>query len=126
MNKIKKYGLILLKNDAFLINRKYGTNLFLMPGGKPELNETIEQCLIREMKEEHECDLVPETIKYFGEFEDIAANEPNTIISMKTYLGEVKGNPLPNSEIAEQKWFTKSDNPDILSPIIKKNPSCNN
>ena len=86
MNKIIKYGLILLKNDSFLINRKYGTNLFLIHGGKPKPNETIEQCLIREIKEEHKCDLVQETIRYFGEFEDIAANEPNTIISIKAYL----------------------------------------
>lgn len=119
MNKIVKYGLIILKNDSFLINRKHGTNLFLMPGGKPEANETIEKCLVREIKEEHECDLIPETIRYFGQFEDLAANEPNTIISMQVYLGEVKQDPLPNSEIAEQRWFTKSDNPEILSPIIK-------
>ncbi len=45
-----------------------------MPSGKPELNETIEQCLIREIKEEHQCALIPETIKFFGEFEDIVAS----------------------------------------------------
>ena len=86
MNKIIKYGLILLKNDSFLINRKYSTNLFLIPGGKPKPNETIEQRLIREIKEEHKSDFVQQTIRSFGESEDIAANEPNTIISIKAYL----------------------------------------
>ncbi len=90
-----------------------------MPGGKPEANETIKQCLIGEIKEEHQCDLIPETIKFFGEFEDLAANEPDTIISMKIHLGKVKGLSSSNKKIEEQKWFRKSDNPNILSPIIK-------
>lgn len=119
LNKIIKYGLIITKNNSFLINRKYNTKLFLMPGGKPEENESIEECLIREIKEEHDCDLISSSVKFFGEFEDIAANEPNTIISMKVYKGQIKGNPKINSEIEEQRWFSKNDDQSILSPIIK-------
>lgn len=149
-NKIIKHGLIVLKDNSFLINRKFNTNLFLMPGGKPEKNETIEQCLIREIKEEHQCNLDISTIKFFGEcqesskssdswshprrsspnlsseilqsvlvFEDKAANEPDTLISMKVYQGQIQGQPKINSEIEEQKWFTKYDDTSILSPIIK-------
>jgi len=118
-NKIIKYGLIILKDRKFLINREDDVGTFLMPGGKPEENEGIEECLIREMKEEHKCDLNPETIKFFGEFEDVAANKPGKIISMKVYLGEIKGEPEISSEIVEQKWFGKDDDTSILSPIIK-------
>ena len=53
MHRIVKYGLIVVQNNKFLINRKRGTKLFLMPGGKPELNESVEDCLIREIREEH-------------------------------------------------------------------------
>ena len=90
-----------------------------MPGGKPKPNETIENCLIREIKEEHKVDLIPESIKFFGEFEDMAANEPNTIISMKVYTGNIDGIPEINREIEEQRWFGRDDDPEILSPIIK-------
>ena len=80
MNKIHKLGLIIIRDRKFLINRKYGTKLFLLPGGKKELGESAWQCLEREIAEEHNCKLRKDTLEYIGEFEDIAANEPNTII----------------------------------------------
>ncbi len=119
MNKIIKYGLIIIKDRRFLINRKKGTKLFLMPGGKPEPNETIEDCLIREIKEEHGCLVVRESLHYFAEFEDVAANEPNTTVCIKLYFGIIAGEPHSSSEIEEQQWFGKDDDPAILSPIIK-------
>lgn len=119
MNKIIKYGLVLIKNKKFLINRKKGTKLFLMPGGKPKSGEAIEDCLVREIKEEHDCDLIRESIQHFGDFEDVAANEQNTIISMKVYIGKIKGEPKISSEIEEQRWFGKDNDPGILSPIIR-------
>ena len=59
------------------------------------------------------------SIVFFGEFEDNAANEPNTLISMKVYVGEVIGEPTISSEIEEQKWFGRNESPEILSPIIR-------
>ncbi len=119
MNKIIKYGLVILREGKFLINRKYNTKLFLMPGGKPKIGESVEDCLVREIREEHKVELVKGSIKYFGDFEDKAANEPDTIISMKVYVGEIEGNPVPSREIEEQRWFGKKDDPEILSPIIR-------
>ncbi len=117
--KIKKYGLIIIKEKKFLINRKYNTKLFLMPGGKPEKEESVEDCLIREIREEHQCEIIKSSLNYFGTFEDKAANESDTIIEMHLYKAEIKGEPKINQEIEEQKWFGKNDNPEILSPIIK-------
>lgn len=119
MNKIIKYGLLIIKDKKFLINRKKGTTLFLMPGGKPEADESIEDCLIREIQEEHKCALIPESISFFGEFEDVAANEPNTTVCIKLYLGTIVGVPSISSEIVEQRWFGCDDDPIVLSAIIK-------
>ena len=119
MNKIVKYGLVILRDGKFLINRKYNTKLCLMPGGKPKSGESIEDCMVREIREEHKVELIKDSIKHFGDFEDKAANEPDTIISMKLYIGEIKGEPTTNREIEEQRWFSKQDNPEILSPITK-------
>lgn len=119
MKRIIKYGLIIIKDKKFLINRKKGTTLFLMPGGKPEPGESVEDCLIREIQEEHTCALLLESISFFGEFEDIAANEPNTLICIKLYLGTIVGVPHISSEIEEMRWFGRNDDPSILSPIIR-------
>jgi 8-oxo-dGTP diphosphatase len=119
MNKLVKCGLVIHRDNKFLINRKRGTKLFLMPGGKPKAGEAPEDCLARELKEEHNVELVRESVKIFGEFEDVAANEPDTIISIKLYTGEIIGEPTVNAEVEEQRWFGKKDDPEILSPIIK-------
>lgn len=119
MDRIIKYGMAIVRDGKFLINRKYNTKLFLMPGGKPEAGESVEDCLVREMQEEHKVEVIVDSVKYFGEFEDKASNEPDTIISMKVYTGKVRGEPVPSMEIEEQRWFGKYDNPDILSPIIR-------
>lgn len=119
MKKLVKYGLVILKDKKFLINRKKGTTLFLMPGGKPEHGEAVEDCLIREIREEHACELLRKSIQYFGVFEDIAANEPNTLVSIHLYIGTIVGSPSVSSEIEEQRWFGRNDDPTVLSPIIR-------
>lgn len=119
MNEIIKYGLAVLKKGKLLINRKRNTNLYLLPGGKPELNESAEDCLSRETEEEHKVELIESSLKFFGKFEDIAANEPDSSISIRVYIGEIKGDPFPSREIEEQKWFGKEDDPEILSPVLK-------
>jgi 8-oxo-dGTP diphosphatase len=119
MHKTVKYGLVILRDKKFLINRKHNTKLFLMPGGKPNPQESVKDCLAREMMEEHKVGLIADSVKHFGDFEDKAANEPDTIISIRLYIGEVKGEPTTNSEIEELRWFGKGDDPRILAPSIK-------
>lgn len=119
MDQIVKYGLVILNKGKFLINRKIGTEKFLMPGGKPLANESTKDCLAREIKEEHQVEVLKDTIKYFGDFKDLAANEPNTIVRIKVYLGKITGRPKISAEIEEQRWFGSKDDPQILSAIIK-------
>lgn len=119
MNRIVKHGLVIVRDGSFLINRKYGTKLFLMPGGRPEAGETIEECLVREIKEEHQCEVIKDSVKFFGIFEDMAANEPNTIVSINLYIGNILGEPQPSSEVEEQRWFNRDSDQNILSPLIK-------
>jgi 8-oxo-dGTP diphosphatase len=119
MRKIVKYALVIICGGKFLINRKRGTRLFLLPGGKPEHGESAEECLAREIREEHNVGVDMGSISFMGEFEDMAANEPDTIIHIKLYSGNIVGEPRPGHEIEEQRWFGKDDDPKILSPIIR-------
>ena len=60
MRVIKVTGAIIQKENKFLICRR-GPNekapaLWELPGGKLEINETLEDCILRELKEELDID----------------------------------------------------------------------
>ena len=60
MKVIKVTGAIIQKENKFLICRR-GPNekaagLWEFPGGKLEINETLEECILRELKEELDID----------------------------------------------------------------------
>ena len=63
------------------------------PGGKREGNETDEETLIRECKEELDIDIKRDTIKYYGTFEAQAHGKAEGIlVKMTCYMAEFEGN----------------------------------
>ncbi len=54
------YGSIIRGEQILVIKKARGpyTGLFDLPGGSPEADETVEQTLIREIKEETNCDVL--------------------------------------------------------------------
>lgn len=120
MKEIVKVGLLIVNSDSFLVTRKRGTSVFLIPGGRHEGTENDTQALEREIREELDCGLEIGTLSYIGDFVDVAANEPNSYIKVKLYSGKISGEPLASSEIEELKWFNpNSDDPQILAPSIR-------
>jgi|SRR5450755_1426029 8-oxo-dGTP diphosphatase len=120
MRNMVKAGLMLIKDGSFLVTRKRKTSAFLIPGGRYKRNENDFQCLEREIKEELNCLVDLSSLQYLDIFTDVAANEPNSSITVRLYLGEIIGTPSPSSEIAEIKWFNpKVDDISILAPSIQ-------
>src|SRR3989344_616198 len=99
---IYKIGLLAIQDKKFLINKKKSAPLFLMPGGKPLPNETDIDCIKREIKEEHGCNVGG--ISYIGEFEDKAVGT-DTKVKIKLYSGKLIGEVKALSEIVEFRWF---------------------
>ena len=58
------YGIIRRDNQILLIRKARGpyTGLYDLPGGSPEAGETPEQTVIREIKEETNCDVISHTL----------------------------------------------------------------
>lgn len=119
-----KIGLLVLNDDAtkFLVCEKDKnniTNLYLMPGGQME-EASAEECLRSEIKEELDCKVDFKTLKYIGEFADVAAGDPDHEIAIELYQGKLIGEPKPSSEIKHIHWIGKkdADNPKV-SPIIR-------
>jgi len=81
-----------------------------MPGGKREDNETDEETLIREIKEELDVNIKKQTIKYYGSFEAQAhGKEEGVIVKMTCYTAEFEGELKASSEIQEINWLQYSD-----------------
>ena len=99
--------------------KNYGINKYYIPGGTIEKNETEKETLIREIKEELNVDLIQDSIKYFGTFEDVATTHPDSIVQVRLYLGDVLGKLKPNSEVEKLGWFGKDDDWEKLGSVAK-------
>ena len=49
--------LVFNNNNELLLNLRSDTNTWGIPGGSKELNETLEECAVRELKEETNIDV---------------------------------------------------------------------
>jgi 8-oxo-dGTP pyrophosphatase MutT (NUDIX family) len=58
---------VVIEDNKFLMVRKVGKNIWTSLGGKPEDDEIEEETLIREIKEEFDCDA--KIIRKLGDFE---------------------------------------------------------
>ena len=118
MKIIDKIAFLYLKDGKILSTLSKGKDTYYIPGGKREGNETDEETLIRECKEELTIDILKNTIKYYGTFEAQAhGHDKGVIVKMTCYQAEFLGELIPNSEIEEIKWLDYSNLNVKISPV---------
>ena len=120
MSEIDKIAFIQTVAGRILSTRTKGRDKFYIPGGKREVDETDEETLIREVKEELDVDIIKKTISYIGTFRaqsDGAAE--GVIVKMTCYTADYVGCLKASSEIEELRWLDNS-NLDIISDVDKK------
>jgi ADP-ribose pyrophosphatase YjhB (NUDIX family) len=122
MADFNKVGLLVIKDNSFLVCRKNDyTSKLIMPGGQIESGESVQECLEREIHEELGNDVSLEHVEYFGTYQDRAAADDPTIhktVEIKLYSADLKGIPTPSSEVVELIWFNPRMNQADLSAII--------
>lgn len=102
----------LVKTDAgrMLAARSKGKTKYYAPGGKREGNETDKETLSREIEEELNVSVLPDTIRYLGTFEAQAdGHAEGVIVRMICYEADYSGVPEESSEIEEIKWLSFKD-----------------
>ncbi len=120
MKIIDKIAFLYLKDGKILSTLSKGKDTYYIPGGKREENETDEETLIRECKEELTIDIKKDTIKYYGTFEAQAHGEKEGIlVKMTCYTAEFDGELKADSEIEELKWLDYSNLNVAISPVDK-------
>ena len=103
---IDKLGWIYIKDKELLGVRAGGKDVYYIPGGKRKEGETDEKALIREVKEELNIELIPESLKLVNVFKAQAhGKEEGVMLRITCYSGDFKGEMSPSSEIEEISWL---------------------
>lgn len=118
MRWIIKVGLAAELDGRLLVARKRGSDIFILPGGKPEGEESDLETLSREIDEELGCGIARPVLR--GVFTDIAAGVADAMVVVRLYSGDLVGEPKPCSEIEELAWV------DIRKPTLRLAPSIEN
>ena len=107
---IDKLAWMRIENKKLLCVRTKGKDKFYNPGGKRIGEETDLDALIREIKEELNVEIIPQTVKLFDVYQAQADGKPEGVmVKMTCYSGDYKGVLTPSSEIAEFAWLDCSD-----------------
>lgn len=105
-----KMSALWIKDGKVLVVRGTGDNFFKALGGKIDPDETDEDCLRREIKEECMCDLV--SSEFLIEYkEQPTHNEPRRYFDVRFYVVDVQGEPQinPEDKTEEFLWLGKAE-----------------
>ncbi len=116
---INKVALALIRDGHLLLARSQGADVFQIPGGKVEPTDADDMAaLIREIDEELNLTLAPDTTRYLGLFSAPAAGQSHRMVNIKLFQGDPQGTPEPGQEIQELAWIdltTAQSNPSGLA-----------
>lgn len=99
-----------------LFVRPYSRSYYILPGGKQEENEAIENTLTRELQEELQVGV--KDIQDIGTVE--GATPDGRPLKICLFSGKLVGDPKPSAEIEEIAWMTKesvSQKRDNMTPM---------
>ena len=120
MKEVDKIAFIEIQNGKILSTKSKGKTVYYIPGGKRELGETDEQTLVREVFEELNVQISPNTIKYLGTFSAQSDGDKKGVnVKMTCYTAQFNGMLKASSEIEEIRWLNFKDS-DIISEVDKK------
>jgi 8-oxo-dGTP diphosphatase len=109
-NIVDKVAWIHIVDRRVLSTRSQGKDTYYFPGGKREAGESDQECLVREVREELEVELIAESLEYLGVFEAQAhGKSAGVLVRMPCYASQYRGALSPASEIAEMAWLTFAD-----------------
>ncbi|MEK6937559.1 MAG: NUDIX domain-containing protein [Nanoarchaeota archaeon] len=105
---IKERKILLVKKEEF----------WILPGGKPEPEESDLDCLCREVREELSGTEL-KNVRYYGEFEGITPRK-GYLLKAKVYFAEIISSlGLPAAEISAREWVDDTG-PYKMSDITAK------
>ncbi len=115
MKQIDVSAALIFHNGKLLISQRHATahlgGLWEFPGGKREANETFEQCLVREIREELGIE-----ISIGKQFEEIFHDYADKSVRLKFFICELLSGEPKTLGCAAFKWIGKSELADYEFP----------
>jgi 8-oxo-dGTP diphosphatase len=109
---IDKLALVEIQNQKVLVTLSKGKDVWYMPGGKREGQESDAETLMREVKEELMVTIDPQSITYYGTFEAQAHGHPRGVKARLTcYTASYHGTLQPAAEIEKIAFFSYAQKP---------------
>ncbi|MFA5763864.1 MAG: NUDIX domain-containing protein [archaeon] len=106
MGEIHKSAAMFFKDNTFLMVRKKGKTFWTSLGGRIEKGETQEEALLREIKEEVNCDA--KIISKMGDFKDKAIFD-DAMLKLSLFHVELIGTPeIIDNELEEFTFIDKN------------------
>lgn len=105
-SRIRVAGVVIRDNKLLLLKGK-GYEYYWTPGGKVDGEESYEECLKRELKEEIGVNIV--SMKFFKEYNGVSFFNPGIKQKQVVYLIDINGGIKPDAEIESYIWMSKED-----------------
>ena len=107
---IDKVAWLEIKEGKILVAKSKGKEVFYIPGGKREADETDTATLIREIKEELSVELIPESLVFYGKFSAQAHGHAAGVqVEMRCYMASYSGKIVADNEIESVAWLGVDD-----------------
>jgi ADP-ribose pyrophosphatase YjhB (NUDIX family) len=109
-------AVIISQGDKILLARRASEpakGMWDLIGGFIDVDESAEDAVIRETKEETGLDVIVK--KYLGSISDVYGETNSTTLNF-CFLAQVKkGSPKADSDVVELKWFSKNEIPENMA-----------
>ncbi|HEX7300858.1 MAG TPA: NUDIX domain-containing protein [Solirubrobacteraceae bacterium] len=93
---------IVQERRLLLVSKRAAPDVFYLPGGKPQEDERLVDCLRRELAEE--LAVTVRAVTALADFRAVAALE-GVPMRMTVYATTISGTPRPQAEIAALRWW---------------------
>lgn len=117
MNLLRCACLVAERDDTLLLVRVRQNEHWYLPGGKIEKDELPEEALQRELAEELEITIHPESIHYLYTVVGPAYGQAGEV-ELVCFAAKWKGEPHPQGEISEVQWLHWQDH-EKFAPAVQ-------